>query len=251
MDLVRASHLYKVFGKHEREVIERLKAGESREDLASLGTAAVIDVSFEVAKAETFVVMGLSGSGKSTLIRMINGLWAPSEGTVEVAGKVVSDMNDAQLRELRRDHVSMVFQHFALLPHLTVRENAAYGLKLQGKLKSKDRLEKANEWLHTVGLKGWGDKYPHQLSGGMQQRVGLARQRHLLGAVELGHVQPQFPPLAAQVEGDVPGHPGARLMRRVHPPDGRAAPDQHPLHPGKVADRVEKLVCGESGILAQ
>lgn len=175
MDLVRASHLYKVFGKHEREVIERLKAGESREDLASLGTAAVIDVSLEVAKGETFVVMGLSGSGKSTLIRMINGLWAPSEGTVEVAGKVVSDMNDAQLRELRRDHVSMVFQHFALLPHLTVRENAAYGLKLQGKLKPKDRLEKANEWLHTVGLKGWGDKYPHQLSGGMQQRVGLAR----------------------------------------------------------------------------
>ena len=90
-------------------MIERLKAGESREDLASLGTAAVIDVSFEVAKAETFVVMGLSGSGKSTLIRMINGLWAPSEGTVEVAGKVVSDMNDAQLRELRRGHAAMAF----------------------------------------------------------------------------------------------------------------------------------------------
>ncbi|HDF2473370.1 TPA: ATP-binding cassette domain-containing protein, partial [Clostridioides difficile] len=175
MDLVRASHLYKVFGKNERQVIERLKAGESREELASLGTAAVIDVSFEVAKGETFVVMGLSGSGKSTLIRMINGLWSPSEGTVEVAGKVVSDMNDAQLRVLRRDHVSMVFQHFALLPHLTVRENAAYGLKLQGKLKQKERLEKANEWLNTVGLNGWGDKYPHQLSGGMQQRVGLAR----------------------------------------------------------------------------
>lgn len=175
MDLVRASHLYKVFGKNERQVIERLKAGESREELASLGTAAVIDVSFEVAKGETFVVMGLSGSGKSTLIRMINGLWSPSEGTVEVAGKVVSDMNDAQLRALRRDHVSMVFQHFALLPHLTVRENAAYGLKLQGKLKQKERLEKANEWLNTVGLNGWGDKYPHQLSGGMQQRVGLAR----------------------------------------------------------------------------
>ena len=90
VDLVRASHLYKVFGKNERQVIERLKAGESREELASLGTAAVIDVSFEVAKGETFVVMGLSGSGKSTLIRMINGLWSPSEGTVEVAGKVVS-----------------------------------------------------------------------------------------------------------------------------------------------------------------
>lgn len=175
MALVRASHLYKVFGKHEREVVERLKAGESREALASLGTAAVIDVSFEVERGETFVVMGLSGSGKSTLIRTINGLWTPSAGTVEVAGKVVSDMSGRQLREVRRDHISMVFQHFALMPHLTVRENAAYGLKLKGQPGRRERLEKADEWLHTVGLKGWGDKYPHQLSGGMQQRVGLAR----------------------------------------------------------------------------
>ncbi|AXE39689.1 quaternary amine ABC transporter ATP-binding protein [Acidipropionibacterium virtanenii] len=175
MAIVRASHVYKVFGRHEREVVDRLKAGQSREELAHLGTAAVIDASFEVEKGETFVVMGLSGSGKSTLIRTINGLWAPSDGTIEIGDNVVSDMGAKQLRELRRDHVSMVFQHFALLPHLTVRENAAYGLKLQGKGDNNEQLEKANEWLHTVGLKGWGDKYPHQLSGGMQQRVGLAR----------------------------------------------------------------------------
>lgn len=175
MAIVRASHVYKVFGRHEQEVVERLKAGESREDLAPLGTAAVIDASFEVEKGETFVVMGLSGSGKSTLIRTINGLWAPSDGEIRIGENVVSEMSDKQLRELRRDHVSMVFQHFALLPHLTVRENAAYGLRLQGKGDKSEQLEKANEWLHTVGLKGWGDKYPHQLSGGMQQRVGLAR----------------------------------------------------------------------------
>ena len=175
MAIVRASHVYKVFGRHEQEVVERLKAGESREDLAPLGTAAVIDASFEVEKGETFVVMGLSGSGKSTLIRTINGLWAPSDGEIRIGENVVSEMSDKQLRELRRDHVSMVFQHFALLPHLTVRENAAYGLRLQGKGDKNGQLEKANEWLHTVGLKGWGDKYPHQLSGGMQQRVGLAR----------------------------------------------------------------------------
>ena len=90
-------------------------------------------------------------------------------------GQKVSELSATQLRELRRDHVSMVFQHFALLPHLTVRENAAYGLKLQGRGDRKERLERADEWLHTVGLRGWGDKYPHQLSGGMQQRVGLAR----------------------------------------------------------------------------
>lgn len=167
--------MYKVFGRHEQEVVDRLKAGESREDLAKLGTAAVIDASFEVERGETFVVMGLSGSGKSTLIRTINGLWAPSDGTIQIGDNVVSQMSPKQLRVLRRDHVSMVFQHFALLPHLTVRENAAYGLKLQGKGDKKEQLEKGNEWLHTVGLTGWGDKYPHQLSGGMQQRVGLAR----------------------------------------------------------------------------
>lgn len=167
--------MYKVFGRHEQEVVERLKAGESREDLRSLGTAAVIDASFEVQKGETFVVMGLSGSGKSTLIRTINGLWAPSSGTIEIGDQVVSDLKGSALRELRREHVSMVFQHFALLPHRTVRENAAYGLKLQGKGSRSEQLERTDQWLGTVGLDGWGDKYPHQLSGGMQQRVGLAR----------------------------------------------------------------------------
>ncbi|AZZ41490.1 glycine betaine/L-proline ABC transporter ATP-binding protein [Acidipropionibacterium jensenii] len=175
MEIVRASHVYKVFGRHEKEVVRRLKEGESREALKTLGTAAVIDASFSVQKGETFVVMGLSGSGKSTLIRMINGLWTPSAGSISIGDSVVSQMSPVQLRQLRRDHVSMVFQSFALLPHLTVRENAAYGLRLQGRIPRSEQLERADEWLHTVGLKGWGEKYPHQLSGGMQQRVGLAR----------------------------------------------------------------------------
>ncbi|MYM20259.1 betaine/proline/choline family ABC transporter ATP-binding protein [Brevibacterium sp. 5221] len=174
MAVVRASHLYKVFGRREAEVVKRLGAGEDRKDLAKLGTAAVIDASFEVERGEIFVVMGLSGSGKSTLIRMINGLWAPSAGSVEIAGKDISALNAGDLRRVRRENISMVFQHFALMPHRTVRENAAYGLEIQGVDRAK-RLERADHWLTTVGLDGWGDKYPSQLSGGMQQRVGLAR----------------------------------------------------------------------------
>ncbi|HLR43622.1 MAG TPA: betaine/proline/choline family ABC transporter ATP-binding protein, partial [Brevibacterium sp.] len=174
MAVVRASHVWKVFGRNEREVVKRIKAGADRSELTDLGTAAVIDASFEVSKGEIFVVMGLSGSGKSTLIRMINGLWTPSDGTVEIAGNDIGAMSSTELRQARRDHISMVFQHFALLPHRTVRENAAYSLNLQGVSRS-ESLERANGWLDTVGLGGWGDKYPSQLSGGMQQRVGLAR----------------------------------------------------------------------------
>lgn len=172
--LVRASHVYKVFGQHEKEVIRRIENGDDRDDLRDLGTAAVIDASFEVERGEIFVVMGLSGSGKSTLIRTLNGLWSTSSGSVEIAGKDISKMNATELRAVRRDHISMVFQHFALMPHHTVRENAAYSLQLQGADKD-ERLKKADEWLETVGLKGWEDKYPSELSGGMQQRVGLAR----------------------------------------------------------------------------
>ncbi len=174
MSVVRASNVYKVFGKNGPDVVRKLEEGEDRDDLTDLGTAAVIDVNFTVEKGEIFVVMGLSGSGKSTLIRMINGLWAPTSGSIEVAGKDISDMGKQQLRKLRADHVSMVFQHFALLPHRTVRDNAAYALEIRG-VDKKTRQEKADHWLHQVGLEGWGDKLPGELSGGMQQRVGLAR----------------------------------------------------------------------------
>jgi glycine betaine/proline transport system ATP-binding protein len=171
---LRTEHVFKVFGRREAEAVRLLQEGADAEAVKSYGTAAVIDASFEVAPGEIFVVMGLSGSGKSTLIRTLNGLWKPSAGKVYIGDVDITAVPDAQLRAVRREQISMVFQHFALLPHRSVRDNAAYGLEQQGVERSK-RLEQADHWLEVVGLKGWGDRYPDQLSGGMQQRVGLAR----------------------------------------------------------------------------
>lgn len=152
-----------------------LKAGATREDLRKDGlTAAVIDVSFDVQPGEIFVVMGLSGSGKSTLIRMVNGLLTPTSGELTIKGQVLSTMSPAEVRRVRRENVSMVFQHFALFPHRTVGENAAYALEVRGMNKA-DRDKQAGEALKLVGLEGWENYRPGDLSGGMQQRVGLAR----------------------------------------------------------------------------
>lgn len=169
-----AKNVFKVFGKKPAEAVKRLKAGQSRDKVASLGTAAVVDASFEVKAGEIFVVMGLSGSGKSTLIRMLNGLLPASAGSVVVDGTDISKLSGAALRQVRQKKISMVFQHFALMPHRSIIENAAYGLEVQ-EVQKEDRLAKARHVLSLVGLAGWEDKYPSQLSGGMQQRVGLAR----------------------------------------------------------------------------
>ena len=175
MAAITASGLYKVFGKKPADGVAALKAGTTRDELRDRGTtAAVIDASFEVQEGEIFVVMGLSGSGKSTLIRMINGLLTPTAGTISIGDDNLTAMSGAQLREVRRNKVSMVFQSFALLPHRTVGENAAYGLEVKGVDKAA-RTAKAHEALAMVGLEGWEDSYPSELSGGMQQRVGLAR----------------------------------------------------------------------------
>ncbi len=171
---IRAENVFKVFGKKPREVIKRLAAGADRDRLAELGTAAVIDASFEVKRGEIFVVMGLSGSGKSTLIRMLNGLLEPSAGTVTVAGNPISGISAKKLRAVRRENVSMVFQHFALLPHRTVLDNVAFGLEIQGVGKA-ERKARATEIVRLVGLESWENKLPSELSGGMQQRVGLGR----------------------------------------------------------------------------
>ncbi len=171
---VEAKNLYKVFGRNPKDAVTRLKAGESRDQVRDAGTAAVIDASFSVAPGEIFVIMGLSGSGKSTVIRMLNGLHDVTAGTITLQGDPVTDTAPARLRDLRRDRVSMVFQHFALLPHRTVAANVAYPLELRGVGKA-DREAKAAEILELVGLTGWGDKLPSALSGGMQQRVGIAR----------------------------------------------------------------------------
>ena len=171
---LEARHLYKVFGRSPQQAVKRLKAGETRADVQDAGTAAVIDASFTVNRGEIFVIMGLSGSGKSTIIRMLNGLHDATDGTITVAGDPITGIPSSRLRELRRDHVSMVFQHFALLPHRTVAANVAYPLELRGVGKA-ERLAKAEEILSLVGLHGQGEKLPSELSGGMQQRVGIAR----------------------------------------------------------------------------
>lgn len=175
MNAIVARDTYKVFGKRCERGVARLRDGATREDLRKDGlTAAVIDASFDVREGEIFVVMGLSGSGKSTLIRMVNGLLEPTAGELRVYGEDVVTMNKQQLRQMRREKVSMVFQHFALFPHRTVAENAAYGLHIQG-IPKHEFEPRAKEALRLVGLKGWEDSLPGQLSGGMRQRVGLAR----------------------------------------------------------------------------
>ncbi|WP_345063533.1 glycine betaine/L-proline ABC transporter ATP-binding protein [Leifsonia kafniensis] len=171
---VKAEHLYKAFGRRPNEIVKKLEAGASRADLTALGTAAVIDASFEVKTGEIFVVMGLSGSGKSTLIRMLNGLHEATSGTVTVGGVPITGVPATQLRDVRRTKISMVFQHFALLPHRTVIDNVAYGLEVQGVPRA-ERLERARIIIRLVGLDGWADSLPSELSGGMQQRVGLGR----------------------------------------------------------------------------
>jgi glycine betaine/proline transport system ATP-binding protein len=172
--VLRVENLYKVFGRGAIHAVEQLKRGVDRSELPKGTTAAVIDASFEVRAGEIFVVMGLSGSGKSTLIRMLNGLWEPTAGSVTVGGEHIDGAPTKRLREIRRNRVSMVFQHFALLPHRTVGENAAYALEVRGMNRS-ERQRRAAEALGMVGLEGWGGHLPSELSGGMRQRVGLAR----------------------------------------------------------------------------
>src|SRR5918992_1564427 len=173
---VSVEGLWKVFGPRADKIIGTPEAELPRAELkAKTGcVAGVKDVSFDVAPGEVFVVMGLSGSGKSTLVRCLTRLIEPTAGTVEVDGVDVTKASDAQLRDLRRKQVSMVFQHFGLLPHRQVIDNVAYGLEIRG-VGKKERRAKAAEVVSLVGLTGFEQSYPDQLSGGMQQRVGLAR----------------------------------------------------------------------------
>ncbi|HHV20348.1 MAG TPA: betaine/proline/choline family ABC transporter ATP-binding protein [Propionibacterium sp.] len=171
---VRANHLHKVFSPEEGRIGATLARGETVDFDRVRGTAAVIDADFEVRKGESFVVMGLSGSGKSTLIRMLNGLNKPTSGTMEINGTNLTNASKEEVRRIRRDQISMVFQHFALLPHRTVAANVAYGLEVK-KAPRDEQREQSQYWMDRVGLGDVGDKYPDELSGGMRQRVGLAR----------------------------------------------------------------------------
>ncbi|MCK7623088.1 glycine betaine/L-proline ABC transporter ATP-binding protein [Streptomyces sp. RS10V-4] len=175
MSRLQAERLYKVFGRRPEDAVRRLQAGAGRDELRSEGTtAAVIDASIEVDEGQIFVVMGLSGSGKSTLLRMLNGLLEPTSGAVRFDGQDLTSLSAKELRAVRSHKISMVFQHFALFPHRSVLENAAYGLEVQGVARA-ERERRATEALELAGLKGWEKSWPDELSGGMQQRVGLAR----------------------------------------------------------------------------
>jgi len=174
--IIHCRGLTKVFGAREKEAVGLVGDGIGRTEILRRtgATLAVHDVGFEVGRGELFVVMGLSGSGKSTLVRLLNRLIEPSAGSVHIDGHDLSRVTDRELRELRNHKVSMVFQHFALFPHRTVRENAAYGLKVRG-MNTREQRERADWALDTVGLADRADARPAELSGGMQQRVGLAR----------------------------------------------------------------------------
>ena len=174
---ISVRHLWKVFGPKAAEVVSspELCALSRRDLMDGYGcTAAVRDVSFDVAPGEVFVVMGLSGSGKSTLVRCLTGLIPATSGQVVIEGQDILTADDKRLRELRRHSFSMVFQHFGLLPHRRVLENVWYGLEIAGVAKA-ERARRAQQVVDLVGLSGYERSYPDQLSGGMQQRVGLAR----------------------------------------------------------------------------
>jgi glycine betaine/proline transport system ATP-binding protein len=169
-------NLWKIFGPKADKIIGTPDADLSRADLKKKTgcVAGVKDVTFDVAPGEVFVVMGLSGSGKSTLVRCLTRLIEPTSGTIRIGDEEVTGASDSQLREMRRKRVSMVFQHFGLLPHKQVIDNVAYGLEVRG-MGKKERRAQAGKVVELVGLQGYENNYPDQLSGGMQQRVGLAR----------------------------------------------------------------------------
>ena len=173
---IHIESLFKIFGKNPKKYIDVVKEGISKEDLLEkhghiLG---LNDINMHISERSIHVVMGLSGSGKSTLIRHINRLIDPTAGNITVDGIGVLSLNKHQLLEFRRNRTAMVFQKFALLPHKTIIENASFGLQIQN-INATDAQMRAQKWLDRVGLSGFEQHYPQQLSGGMQQRVGLAR----------------------------------------------------------------------------
>ena len=174
--MIAASGVWKIFGANAEQVLDTHDRSKSRDEIQEETghVVAVKDVDFEVRRGECFVVMGLSGSGKSTLLRTLTRLIEPTGGSITIDGHDVRDLSQRELRDLRRSKVAMVFQHFGLFPHRSVIDNIAYGLEVRGMGKVK-RTEKAEEILDLVGLSGWGERFPRELSGGMQQRVGLAR----------------------------------------------------------------------------
>lgn len=175
-DKIAVRNLYKVFGDHPQEGMRLIREGRDKDEIfAETGqTVGVVDANFTIREGEIFVIMGLSGSGKSTMVRMFNRLYEPTSGSIEIDGEDIVKLDNEGLRKLRRDTVSMVFQSFALMPHMKVIDNVAFGLELGG-ISRHERHQRAMTALEQVGLAANADSYPDELSGGMQQRVGLAR----------------------------------------------------------------------------
>ena len=173
---IQIKNLYKIFGKNPKSALEQVKDGVNKDELLEKHNhvLGLKDINLDINEKSIQVVMGLSGSGKSTLIRHINRLIEPTDGSVVVDGEDVLKMNDESLRNFRRTKTAMVFQRFALLPHKTVLENTLFGLHIQN-IDEKEANTRARRWIDRVGLSGYEEKYPQHLSGGMQQRVGLAR----------------------------------------------------------------------------
>ena len=176
MNKIVVKNVFKIFGNRSADALRMIQQNKSKDQvLAETGCViGVSDLSLSIGSGEIFVIMGLSGSGKSTLVRHINRLIDPTSGEILVDGENILSYDMEALRQFRRHKISMVFQSFGLLPHRTVIENVAYGLKVRGESKA-FCAERARHWIDSVDLKGYENKYPHQLSGGMRQRVGLAR----------------------------------------------------------------------------
>lgn len=169
-------NLIKIYGDKPRIALELFRSGKTRDEILQLTNqvVSIADISLDIQSGELFVIMGLSGSGKSTLVRCINRLIEPTSGHIYLDGEDIAHVSEKRMRSLRLHKISMVFQQFGLFPHKTVVENVAYGLKMQGMSKVK-RQQKSRETLGLVGLESWADRLPADLSGGMKQRVGLAR----------------------------------------------------------------------------
>ncbi|HGH7905178.1 TPA: glycine betaine/L-proline ABC transporter ATP-binding protein [Streptococcus agalactiae] len=175
-NILEVKNLTKIFGKKQKAALEIVKQGKSKTEILEKtgATVGVYDASFEIKEGEIFVIMGLSGSGKSTLVRMLNRLIDPSSGNIYLDGKDIAKMNVEDLRNIRRHDINMVFQNFGLFPHRTILENTEFGLEMRG-VSKEERTMLAEKALDNAGLLPFKDQYPSQLSGGMQQRVGLAR----------------------------------------------------------------------------
>lgn len=176
MSKVKVEHLTKIFGKKQQQALAMIQENRDKNEIVEKtgATVGVYDASFEVNEGEIFVIMGLSGSGKSTMIRLLNRLIDPTSGEIYIDGENIAQMDKEALREVRRHKINMVFQNFGLFPHRTILENTEYGLEVRGVPKA-ERQAKAEQALENSGLLTFKDQYPDQLSGGMQQRVGLAR----------------------------------------------------------------------------